>query len=133
MKRTELKALMDSALSDTLKECKEDNPIILWAVFISRLDAAGRRRIGDELEKNGRNRYTGQPVKAPAPAQTESSDQSDCEQCWCGSCANFDDCVVDNPDFDPESEPCPCDGCFKGKIYAPKTDAPPCGNYSPRE
>lgn len=56
----------------------------------------------------------------------------DCRECWCRECLAFEDCVVEVEGYDPESKPCPCDGCKAGQRYAPK-EAPPCGNYIPPE
>lgn len=36
------------------------NPLTAWACFIDVLDGRVRRRIGDMLEKDGKNRYTGE-------------------------------------------------------------------------
>ncbi len=36
-----------------------ENPIEAWTRFIDSADSRVRRRIGDLLEKQGRNRYTG--------------------------------------------------------------------------
>lgn len=39
---------------------KFSNPISAWNCFIDVLDGRVRRRIGDMLEQDGRNRYTGE-------------------------------------------------------------------------
>lgn len=36
-----------------------DNPIEAWTSYVSLFDIAVRKRIGDMLEKQGKNRYTG--------------------------------------------------------------------------
>ena len=36
-----------------------ENPLEAWTLFIDLLDSRVRRRIGDMLEKQGKNRYTG--------------------------------------------------------------------------
>lgn len=36
------------------------NPLLAWGCFIDVLDGRVRRRIGDMLEREGKNRYTGQ-------------------------------------------------------------------------
>lgn len=36
------------------------NPLEAWRVFVETLDCRVRHRIGDMLEKHGRNRYTGE-------------------------------------------------------------------------
>ncbi len=126
MKRAELEEMIKASMDEALKTCKEDNPIAAWSLFIASLDCAGRRRIGDRLEAAGKNRYTGEPVKAMPTAALEGR----CETCWCNTCGNFDDCIVDIPGYDLESEPCPCDGCVNGgPPYAPKPTPPPCGRY----
>lgn len=40
-------------------ECSYDNPLEAWNVYVTLLDTAVRRSIGDMLEHSGRNRYTG--------------------------------------------------------------------------
>lgn len=61
MTKTELTGYISEVLESTLTECKSENPLESWSIFICRLDAKVRRRIGDELERQGKNRYTGQP------------------------------------------------------------------------
>lgn len=39
------------------------NPILAWSFFVDVLDGRVRRRIGDMLEQEGKNRYTGEPLK----------------------------------------------------------------------
>ncbi len=36
-----------------------ENPLEAWSVYIMRADALLRRRLGDKLEAEGKNRYTG--------------------------------------------------------------------------
>ena len=59
MKRVELHGLLIAIADECLTDCGSENPIESWTRFIDRLDAMGRRHIGDTLEKSGRNRYTG--------------------------------------------------------------------------
>lgn len=61
MTKAELIGYITEVLDSTLSECKSENPLESWSVFLCRLDAKARRRIGDELERQGKNRYTGQP------------------------------------------------------------------------
>lgn len=63
MKRAELVECINSALDESLAGCETDNPLEAWTRFVDRLDAKGRRRIGDVLERQGRNRYTGEVIK----------------------------------------------------------------------
>lgn len=62
MKRAELLDYINSALDDSLTGCDSGNPLESWTRFIDRLDAKGRRSIGDTLERQGRNRYTGEVI-----------------------------------------------------------------------
>lgn len=62
MKKAELMEYIDAALDESLAGCEAGNPLGAWRRFIDRLDAAGRRRIGDVLERQGRNRYTGEVI-----------------------------------------------------------------------
>ena len=59
MTRSELKQYIDDALEIALIECTSDNPLEAWTQFMDKLDVSARRRIGDDLEESGRNRYTG--------------------------------------------------------------------------
>nr|DAQ35621.1 MAG TPA: hypothetical protein [Caudoviricetes sp.] len=36
-----------------------DNPLEAWSIYIMRADALLRRRLGDKLAAEGKNRYTG--------------------------------------------------------------------------
>lgn len=45
---------------DTLLE-RSENLLIAWNRLESAWEGAMRRKIGDELERQGRNRYTGEP------------------------------------------------------------------------
>ncbi len=130
MKRSELQEIINIAVEKALKACDEDNPIVAWSLFISALDYAGRRIIGDRLEGQGKNRYTGEPKPEPPPKECV------CDNCWCNSCAELDECIVDVPGYDLEDKPCPCDGCIGNQYafaYAPRSAPPPCGKYRPRE
>lgn len=132
MKRSELQEIINSAVEKALKACDEDNPIAAWSLFISALDYAGRKIIGDRLEEQGKNRYTGEPK----PETPELPKECACNNCWCSSCAELDECVIDVPGYDPEDKPCPCDGCAGNPnmfAYAPRSAPPPCGKYRPRE
>ena len=62
MKRAELLDYINSALDDSLAGCDSGNPLESWTRFIDRLDAKGRCRIGDALERQNRDRYTGKVV-----------------------------------------------------------------------
>ena len=63
MKKTELQKYVDDAMDSALSACtaEKENPLVAWNVFINRLDSEVRRKLGDDLECNGRNRYTGEP------------------------------------------------------------------------
>lgn len=63
MTKTELTAHISAVADDALAECKSENPLEAWTRFIDLLDARVRRRIGDELERAGKNRYTGEPLE----------------------------------------------------------------------
>lgn len=63
MTKTELTAHISAVADDVLAECKSENPLEAWTRFIDLLDARVRRRIGDELERDGKNRYTGEPLE----------------------------------------------------------------------
>lgn len=133
MKRLELQEIINSAVEKALKACDEDNPVAAWSLFISALDYAGRRIIGDRLEEQGKNRYTGESqFDTPKPPPKECA----CDNCWCDSCAELENCVVDIPGYNPEDKPCPCDGCVSRPdaiVYAPRSVPPPCGKYRVRE
>ena len=65
MKRAELLGIINTAAEESLSACSSGgNPLTAWARFIDRLDAIGRRLIGDRLEAQGRNRYTGREEAA---------------------------------------------------------------------
>lgn len=64
MKRSELKEYIDSALDDALASCPNENPLEAWTTFLDVLDCRVRRSIGNELEKEGKDRYTGKNPKA---------------------------------------------------------------------
>ena len=82
-------------------------------------------------ECNAKDEAPLMPRSRPAECGTYEEMPRDCRACWCKVCANFEECVVDNPDYDPESKPCPCDGCKAGKQYMPKAEPPTCGRYEP--
>ena len=37
-----------------------DNPLEAWSTYLTLIDIAGRRYIGNMLDKQGKNRYTGE-------------------------------------------------------------------------
>lgn len=59
MKRPKLMEYINQALDDIPASSDSGNPLEAWTRFIDRLDAKGRASIGDELERQGKNRYTG--------------------------------------------------------------------------
>jgi len=59
MKKSELMLYIIQTVDDALKNCKSDNPLEAWTNFIDRLDSTVRRHIGENLEKQGKSRYTG--------------------------------------------------------------------------
>ena len=60
MKRDELHEIIRSSAEESLSACGAgENPLEAWAKFVDRLDSAGRRAIGDKLEAERLNRYTG--------------------------------------------------------------------------
>lgn len=63
MTKTELMGYISEVLDSTLADCESENPLESWSVFICRLDAKVRRKIGDKLEREGKNRYTGESEK----------------------------------------------------------------------
>lgn len=60
MTRAELMNHINAELDGALSGCTSENPLEAWVRFIDRLDCRVRRRIGDKLERDGRNRYTGE-------------------------------------------------------------------------
>lgn len=44
------------------KQFEDLNPLIAFNAMVCRIECIGRRKIGDFLEQNGRNRYTGRPT-----------------------------------------------------------------------
>lgn len=62
MKRPKLMEYINQALDDIPVSSDSGNPLEAWTRFIDRLDAKGRASIGDDLERQGRNRYTGKEV-----------------------------------------------------------------------
>ena len=66
MTKTELTGHISAVADDVLAECKSENPLEAWTKFVERLDMRVRRRIGDELERDGKNRYTGQAFPSPS-------------------------------------------------------------------
>lgn len=75
MKRAELQKYIDDAMTSALSACaaEKDNPVIAWHSFITRLDCDVSRKIGDDLERSGRNRYTGEPMTAEQMAKFKES------------------------------------------------------------
>lgn len=71
MKRAELQKYIDDAMTSALSACtaEKGNPLIAWDGFINRLDSTVRRKIGDDLERSGRSRYTGEPMTAEQMAE----------------------------------------------------------------
>ncbi len=64
MKKADLIEIIHSAVDESFSSRGVGkNPLIAWTGFIDRLDAAGRRLIGDKLEAEGRNRYTGREAQ----------------------------------------------------------------------
>lgn len=50
--------------SDNKNTSKEyDNPLEAWSSYMTTMDIAGRRYIGNMLSKQGKNRYTGENSK----------------------------------------------------------------------
>jgi hypothetical protein len=64
MTKPQLMEYINSAVDECLTGCDSGNPLESWTRFIDRLDAMGRRHIGDALERSGKNRYTGLPLKS---------------------------------------------------------------------
>ena len=62
MKKADLLEYIISAADECLADCDSGNPLKSWTRFIDRLDVTVRRHIGDELERQGRNRYTGEAI-----------------------------------------------------------------------
>jgi hypothetical protein len=63
MTKYELMGHITDAINTALTQCRSENPLEAWARFIDKLDSAGRRSIGDTLEQQNRNRYTGQVIR----------------------------------------------------------------------
>jgi hypothetical protein len=59
MKKAELMNYINSTAGECLTHCKSDNPLIAWSIFMDKLDSKVRRIIGNSLESQGKNRYTG--------------------------------------------------------------------------
>ena len=60
MKRAELLGIIHTSAEESLSSCDAgENPVEAWAHFEDKLSASGRRMIGDKLEAQGRNRFTG--------------------------------------------------------------------------
>ncbi len=57
-KDTLLEIVSDAFNASRLNQ--SENPLENWTCFVDNLDAAGRRRIGDQLEAEGKSRFTGQ-------------------------------------------------------------------------
>ena len=71
MKRPQLLEYINCALDESLAGCDSGNALEAWTRFIDRLDAKGRASIGDELERQGRNRFTGKEKKSNAQCNVE--------------------------------------------------------------
>lgn len=59
------------------------NPMEAWGVFIHKVDSAGRRKLGDQLEQQGYDRHTGLK-KNPTPSagpQIEHRPGAHCDNC----------------------------------------------------
>lgn len=59
MRKNELMVIVYKALNQAMTSCTADNPLEAWTNFVDRLDAAGRRQIGEQLQYEGKSRYTG--------------------------------------------------------------------------
>lgn len=59
MRKDKLLQMVSEEIDEALAACKSDNPLEAWTSFIDRLDSRMRRRIGDQLEQQGRDRHTG--------------------------------------------------------------------------
>lgn len=108
-----------------------------WCNTCAKLDVCDAFAASDDLrpapcaECNTKDEAPLMPRARPAECGTYEKMPKDCRACWCKVCAAFEGCVVDNPDYDPESKPCPCDGCKSGKRYMPKEEPPTCGRFVP--
>lgn len=60
VKKSELTMIAYKAIDRALESCTAGNPLEVWTHFVDILDAAGRQKIGDELQYAGKNRYTGE-------------------------------------------------------------------------
>ena len=60
VKRTELLGIIHTAAEESLSFCDAGgNPVEAWAHFEDKLSAIGRRMIGEKIEAEGRDRFTG--------------------------------------------------------------------------
>lgn len=55
----EVHKIVDEALGRTKRRTAYANPLEAWSMFTDEVDRIGRRMIGDKLESEGKNRYTG--------------------------------------------------------------------------
>lgn len=55
----EVHRIVDEALDKTKHRTSYENPLEAWSMFTDEIDRIGRRMIGDKLEAEGKNRYTG--------------------------------------------------------------------------
>lgn len=55
----EVHKIVDEALEKTKRRTSYENPLEAWSMFTDEIDRIGRRMIGDKLESEGKNRYTG--------------------------------------------------------------------------
>lgn len=60
MRKADLTMIAYKAIDKALESCTAGNPLEVWANFVDRLDATGRREIGNELQYAGKSRYTGE-------------------------------------------------------------------------
>ena len=59
MTHKEVYKIVDEALEKTKRRTSYVNPLEAWSMFTDEVDRIGRRMIGDKLESEGKNRYTG--------------------------------------------------------------------------
>lgn len=77
MKKTELMSIINSVVDQALENCESENPLEAWSRFMDRFDACVRRRIGENLERNGRNRYTGENTGEIIETESEVAEGED--------------------------------------------------------
>lgn len=59
MTHKEVHKIVDEALKKTKRRTSYVNSLEAWSMFTDEVDRIGRRMIGDKLESEGKNRYTG--------------------------------------------------------------------------